>query len=325
MSSALRASATTSSSTSPSRAAAARRRVDAFGHDADHAAARADARLCLRAGEHAALAVGADDDDGLPGEQSRRTCAGAPATSSTASATPSSMSAGSRAHRPLSKRIALPRIQTRPVATSTRAIGFDVQRRQRQRDERRDAFARRAGRCGRASRSPISSTRPTNMPPLPVTGLCCLPRSRDDRADVLADALRRRSRMRRAICLNDAESMLSVSTRRESRSQAATGVLSIRQASCGMAPAGSSTRCAPSGWQRRSRYGAHDRTVTPPRSNGMSARWSCACAPFRASLEAREQFVEMLRRARDDFADERLLAGDRMHFADLRHLARARG
>ena len=64
------------------------------------------------------------------------------------------------------------------------------------------------------------------------------------------------------------------------------------------------------------------RTVTPPRSNGML---STTVVRVRAipgvALEAREQLVEMLRRAGHDLADEALLAGDRMHFADFGHLA----
>ena len=42
-------------------------------------------------------------------------------------------------------------------------------------------------------------------------------------------------------------------------------------------------------------------------------------------LEAREQLVEVLRRARHDFADERLFARDGMDFADFRHLAKRVG
>ena len=57
-----------------------------------------------------------------PGCASRATCAGAPATSSTASATPGGMSSGSRAYTPLSNSTALPRTRTCPVATSTWSI-----------------------------------------------------------------------------------------------------------------------------------------------------------------------------------------------------------
>ena len=52
------------------------------------------------------------------------------------------MSSGSLAHKPHSKRIALPRIQMRPVVDVDARDRFDVQRRQRQRDERGDAVAR---------------------------------------------------------------------------------------------------------------------------------------------------------------------------------------
>ena len=142
-----------------------------------------------------------------PCEHSRGTWAGAPATSSTASATFSSISSGRRAQSPLANSIALPRTQTRPVSTSMLFDRFDVQRRQRERDERRDAIADTESIFPRNA-FPISSTRPTNIPPLPVTGLCCFPRSRT--VSVMCSPISRGLRSHAsAICRNDAESMLS--------------------------------------------------------------------------------------------------------------------
>ena len=46
------------------------------------------------------------------------------------------------------------------------------------------------------------------MPPLPVTGLCCLPRSRRYASNVLGDPFRV-AVAASEICLNEAESMLS--------------------------------------------------------------------------------------------------------------------
>ena len=223
--------------------------------------------LGLRAREQSALAVGADHDHGLTRRAEFANLRGR---------------TGDVEHR---QRHALVNVvgQPRPeraleenrLAAHPDAAGRDVDVESLRRSAGASASGRRATRCarpraGRASSrrpSPTSSTRPTNMPPLPVTGLCCLPRCATIAATCSPMRAASASHASR-ICLNDAESMLSTSTSQSISFVRGDGRVVERHASCGMAPAGSSTRCAPSGWQRDA-AGALMRTVTPPRSNGM--------------------------------------------------------
>ena len=176
-----------------------RRRRRGVGHESDHAARAADARLGLRAREQAALAVGADDDDGLTRRAETPDLRGR---------------ARDVEHRERDALVDVARAAA-PTARSRRESPCRAPRRARSRRRSR----RTASMCSGVSvsetsdamrspdaqidssrsASPISSTRPTNIPPLPVTGLCCLPRSRTISQDVLADsrgievAARRRS------------------------------------------------------------------------------------------------------------------------------------
>ncbi len=93
---------------------------------------------------------------------------------------------------------------------------------------------------------PASATTPVSIPPEPVTGFCIFPRS----ATMPSTA----ARMAAAVppvdsrsWRNEAASRLSRSTRTRTSSGQIPGSGSSRQAACGSTPAGSITRCSPSG------------------------------------------------------------------------------
>ena len=113
----------------------------------------------------------------------------------------------------------------------------------------------------RGDSGPTSSTTPTSMPPDPVTGFCILPRA------ATISSTSRRTASPSPPCLvaswrKDAASRLRRSdgdphlVRRRS-----AGLSSSRWAACGSAPAGSRTRCSPTGEDGRGRAprGAHGR------------------------------------------------------------------
>ncbi len=149
-----------------------------------------------------------------------------------------------------------------------------------------------------ASCSPTARTRPMNIPPLPVTGLWCLPRSSTS-ARTWAATADGSPPLASTICRNDAESILSASTSQRISLACATGVASSFRAPCGKAPAGSSTRWLPSEQSLRVRlisYRRRPRAATralpqPPfrRSRGRcrharrgsKARSSSACGRSR--------------------------------------------
>ena len=174
---------------------------------------------------------------------------------------------------PLSNRIALPHTATWPVSRSTRSMRSSSSGVSE--SETSDAMRSPTARSSRAaSDDPISSTRPTNIPPLPVTGLCCLPRSRT--VSTMPAAIAAASPPHASdICLNDAASRLSSSTSHRISLSPATGALSIFHALCGRAPCGAMTArrargSPPASCQRLDRQPAaferrreHDRGARP--------------------------------------------------------------
>ena len=116
---------------------------------------------------------------GVPPLQAARTTravsAGAPHTSSTASASGTGMSAGSTAAIERPNRIAWPSHGTCSLRPSQRASPSVMTSGVRLSDTRvaiRSPGARPSGESG-----PTSSTTPVSIPPEPVTGFCILPRS----------------------------------------------------------------------------------------------------------------------------------------------------
>jgi hypothetical protein len=170
--------------------------------------------------------------------------AGAPHTSSTASASGPGRSAGSTVAIDRPNRMACPAQGTcseaasQPASPSVIASGVS------------DSDTRVATRCPARSPSgeagPASSTTPMSIPPDPVTGFCILPRSATmpstaDRTAPGSPPCASRS------WRNEAASRFSRSSRTRTSSGQIAGRGSSRQAACGSTPAGSATRCRPSG------------------------------------------------------------------------------
>ena len=122
-----------------------------------------------------------------------------------------------------------------------------TQRGEGQRDQGGDPVADRQARA--ATRGPTSSTVPTSMPPEPVTGFCILPRVGDDVEHLGAHAP---SPSPAVLALGELAEGRGVEVERSTRDPHLVGPqLAARRraaaAACGSTPAGSSTRCRPTG------------------------------------------------------------------------------
>ena len=93
---------------------------------------------------------------------------------------------------------------------------------------------------------PASSTTPVSIPPDPVTGFCIFPRPVMMSSTALRMAAAEPPVDSRS-WRYDAASRFSRSTATRTSSGQIAGSASSRQAACGSTPAGSSTRCKPSG------------------------------------------------------------------------------
>ena len=242
------------------RARAGRRRSGAWLSTPMTRAARADARAAPRPRTGGPLLPPAPrtHHGRRPGRTRRATCGAAPATSSTASARRSGMSAGILRERRRSRRRS-PSPSTSSCAATGRTARTRVERerRERERGERRDPVARARSR-GPAPSAPTRRTAPRSIPPEPVTGLCCLPRRRT----VSSTEARRPpsgSPPRGLLHLAEARGVdvqgLDVDDDLGLVEISSTSA-SSRSAGCGRAPAGSSTRCVPRGSPGEASHGA---------------------------------------------------------------------
>ena len=91
---------------------------------------------------------------------------------------------------------------------------------------------------------PMSFTRPSSMPPEPVTGFCSLPRVLT-MSRIIAAILSLSAPQASLIWVKEAESTLSVSTEMSISLACMGRRLSIRRAAWGRAPLGFSTRWVP--------------------------------------------------------------------------------
>ena len=170
--------------------------------------------------------------------------AGAPQTSSTASASGAGRSSGIWAAIERPNKIACPSHGTcsdRPSQEARPSVSSSGVRLSETSVAMTSPGFSPSGDC-----SPTSATTPVSIPPEPVTGFCILPRllTISSTADfIAAGSPPVASRSWR----KDAASRLSRWTRTRTSSGQSCGLGSSRQAACGSTPAGSSTRCRPSG------------------------------------------------------------------------------
>ena len=135
----------------------------------ERASARASARRRSSSGGAESMA---DTGTAVPSRQSSRVASRAARASS------SLMSSGSLAYRPDSNRMALPSMSTRSISLWMARI-LSMRSGVMDRDTRETilspSFRSKPGFFFRSS--PMWETTPLNIPPEPVTGFCCLPRS----------------------------------------------------------------------------------------------------------------------------------------------------
>ena len=170
--------------------------------------------------------------------------AGAPQTSMTDRASPAGRSSGSLAAMDRPNRIAWPSHGTCSDRASQRARPSVIASGVRL-SETSVAISSPAVRPS-GERGPASSTTPVSMPPEPVTGFCILPRVRMI-SSTAALILSGFPSCASCSCRKEAASRFSRRTLTLTSSGQIAGRGSSRQAAWGSTPAGSSTRCRPSG------------------------------------------------------------------------------
>src|SRR5579859_2708990 len=178
-----------------------------------------------------------------PARARRRASAGAPATSRAARATPWGMSEGSTAAIPLSKRMASPTTSTHSPLGATRTIFWSergVRESETRVATRSPTFARKVP----FQSFPISATVPRSIPPLPVSGFCCLPRVATIWR-ILSPTLERSPPASSSIWRKLEESMFSRSTAIRISLLQGGREASITSAAWGSTPLGFSTRWTP--------------------------------------------------------------------------------
>lgn len=189
---------------------------------------------------------------GSPSRCRRATCsattravsAGAPHTSSTARDSSGCRSAGSTAAIDRANRIAYPSQGTCSLRPSQRASPSRIVSGVSVSDT--SVATRSPTVSPSGDRRPASSTVPISMPPDPVTGFCIFPRVE------MISSTSARTFSPSPPCFSDscrklAASRFSRSTRMRTSFDAIRGSASSRQAACGSTPAGSTTRCRPTG------------------------------------------------------------------------------